>query len=162
MEPIVGVVYCAKCGQKCGHSRGPPKCYKFFNIMLIWETKCFSQLLWNQNHFGRYYAGLGAPSVQMTMIIGGQTISWPWHAKSFNPNQTLVTRYYSLLTSTSPIHCIFIPICWHIPPPQGWIRDFREGVQTPRGAPIYYLVKFSRKLHENDKNWAGGLQDLSM
>ena len=41
---------------------------------------------------------------------------------------------------------------------QWGIQDFLEGAPTPRTGrvPIYYLVKFYRKLHENEEDWAGG------
>ena len=35
---------------------------------------------------------------------------------------------------------------------------FWGGAPTPKGrAPIYYLAKFHRKLHENEENWTGGV-----
>ena len=31
-----------------------------------------------------------------------------------------------------------------------------------RGSPTYYLAKFPRKLHENEENWTGGVQKLTL
>ena len=53
-------------------------------------------------------------------------------------------------------------MCWWI-----WAGDgskiSQKGAPIPKGVPTYYGANFSRKLHENEENWAeGGIQDLSM
>ena len=34
------------------------------------------------------------------------------------------------------------------------MQDYPGGVNPKKGAPTYYLTKFSQKLHENGENWA--------